>query len=121
MQRIMLKSKIHRATVTGSDINYEGSIAIDRTICTEANLLEFEKVEIYNVNNGNRFSTYVIYGREGEISLNGAAARLVHAGDKIIIAAYANYNEEEISKHHPIVVIMNDDNSINQVLKKNIR
>ncbi len=120
MQRIMLKSKIHRATVTGSDINYEGSIAIDKSICSKADLEEYEKVEIYNVNNGNRFSTYVIYGTDGEISLNGAAARLVHPGDKIIIAAYANFDKEEIANHHPVVLLMNDDNTINQVVKKNV-
>ena len=118
MQRVLLKSKIHKATVTGADIDYEGSISIDPNICREADLVEFEKVEIYNVTNGNRFSTYVIYGKEKEISLNGAAARLVQKGDKVIIASYSNYNEAEIKNHRPTVLLMNKDNSINQILKK---
>lgn len=96
MYRTLLKSKIHRATVTGSDLNYEGSIAIDTALCRAANLVEFEKVDIYNINTGARFSTYVIYGAPGEISLNGAAARLVQAGDRLIIASYVQLNEEEV-------------------------
>ena len=118
MQRVLLKSKIHKATVTGADIDYEGSISIDPNICRKADLVEFEKVDIYNVTNGNRFSTYVIYGKEKEISLNGAAARLVQKGDKVIIASYSNYNEAEIKNHRPTVLLMNKDNSINQILKK---
>ena len=118
MQRTILKSKIHRATVTGSDLNYEGSIAIDAKICSEADLTEFEKVDIYDVNNGSRFSTYIIQGTKGEFSLNGAAARLVHTGDKIIIASYANYDEREIAAHRPKVVIMNEDNSIKEIITK---
>jgi aspartate 1-decarboxylase len=118
MQRTLLKSKIHRATVTGSDLNYEGSIAIDSEICREAGLVEFEKVEIYNVNNGNRFATYVIYGKEKEISLNGAAARLVQPGDVIIIASYANYNDDEIKLHHPTILILGNDNVINELSVK---
>lgn len=114
----MLKSKIHGATVTGSDLNYEGSIAIDKELCAKADLAEFEKVEIYNINNGNRFSTYVIYGSKNEISLNGAAARLVHAGDKIIIACYALFDKEEAEKHRPIVVLLDDNNFIKEIIVK---
>jgi aspartate 1-decarboxylase len=118
MQRTLLKSKIHKATVTGADIDYEGSIAIDQNICRQADLAEFEKVDIYNVTNGNRFSTYVIYGKEKEISLNGAAARLVQKGDVIIIACYENYNEDEVINHKPVVLLINPDNSIKEIIKK---
>lgn len=114
MHQIMLKSKIHRATVTSSDLNYEGSIAIDKELCGKALLNEFEKVEIYNINNGNRFSTYVIHGNVNEISLNGAAARLVQTGDKIIIACYALFDKEEVKTHRPKVVLLDDNNIIKE-------
>ena len=118
MERTLLKSKIHRATVTGADLNYEGSISIDPHIYEKADLIEFEKVEIYNVTNGNRFSTYVISGKEKEISLNGAAARLVQKGDKIIIASYSNYTEDEIRNQKPVVLMMDPDNSIKKIISK---
>lgn len=118
MQRTLLKSKIHRATVTGADLNYEGSIAIDPVICKKANLVEFEKVDIYNVNNGNRFSTYVILGKDHEISLNGAAARLVLPGDLIIIASYSLYDEKETAAHKPVILLMDSDNSVKEVINK---
>ncbi len=118
MQRTLLKSKIHRATVTGADLNYEGSISIDPAICQKADLLEFEKVDIYNVNNGNRFSTYVIFGKEREVSLNGAAARMVQPGDSVIIASYSTYNEEETKQHHPVVLLMNANNSVKKAINK---
>ncbi len=114
MQRTMLKSKIHRATVTGADMNYEGSIAIDRKLIEAANLLEFERVDIYNINSGARFSTYVILGDEGEISLNGAAARLVQPGDLVIIASYAEYEENELKAHNPKIVFVDEKNKIFQ-------
>lgn len=110
MQRTLLKSKIHRATVTGADMHYEGSIAIDQNLCREADLKEFERVDIYNINNGERFSTYVIFGNEGEISLNGAAARLVQVGDLIIIASYAQYEKNEIENHIPQIVLVDNKN-----------
>ena len=112
MFRTMLKSKIHRARVTGADLNYEGSIAIDKALCEAADILQFERVEIYNINNGNRFSTYVIYGSEGEVSLNGAAARMVHPGDLIIIASYSEYSEEEVDKQLPKIVFVNGMNKM---------
>ncbi len=118
MQRTLLKSKIHRATVTGADLNYEGSISIDPAICQKADLVEFEKVDIYNVNNGNRFSTYVIFGKAREVSLNGAAARMVQPGDSVIIASYSSYNEEETKQHHPVVLLMNSNNSVKKVINK---
>jgi aspartate 1-decarboxylase len=110
MERTMMKSKIHRAVVTGSDLNYEGSIAIDTELAKEADLLEFEKVEIYNINTGARFSTYVIPGKPGEISLNGAAARLVQTGDLVIIVSYVNLTESEAKAHRPKVVFVDEKN-----------
>ncbi len=112
MIRTMLKSKIHRATVTGSDLNYEGSIAIDTELCKAADLLEFEKVEIYNINNGARFSTYVIPGRRGEVSLNGAAARMVQPGDLVIIASYVNLPDEEAKDLKPKIVLVTELNAL---------
>lgn len=104
MKRILLKSKIHRAKVTQTNLNYEGSITIDKMLCKKADILEYEKVEIYNLNTGARFSTYVIYGNKGVIGLNGAAARLAQKGDLIIIASYAEYEEHELKKHKPIII-----------------
>ena len=97
MQRIMLRAKIHRATVTQCDLNYEGSCGIDEDLLEAADIREFEKIELYNVNNGERFSTYAIKGKRGsgEISLNGAAARLAHLGDLLIICTYAPMTEDE--------------------------
>jgi aspartate 1-decarboxylase len=108
----VLKSKIHRAVVTGADLNYEGSIAIDKKLIKAANLNKFERVEIYNINNGERFATYVIEGTDGEISLNGAAARLVQKGDLIIIACYAQIDEEKIKSVKPNIVFVNEFNTI---------
>lgn len=110
MERILLKSKIHRATVTGADLHYEGSISIDTELMKAADIYEFEKVDIYNINSGERFSTYVIKGGKGEIGLNGAAARLVQKDDLVIIASYANYNQEEIENHKPKLVFVDSDN-----------
>ena len=95
MNITLLKSKIHRATVTGADLDYEGSIAIDRDLLKVANLRQFERVDIYNCNNGERFSTYVILGDPGQVELNGAAARKVLPGDEVIIAAYTQMTEVE--------------------------
>lgn len=108
----MLKSKIHRATVTDANLNYEGSISIDPKLCEAAQLLEFEKVEIYNCNNGERFATYVIYGKDGDICLNGAAARRVHAGDLVIIASYVQMNSEEAMQYKPKLIMVDEKNEI---------
>jgi len=110
----MLYSKIHRATVTDANLNYVGSITIDEELMEEANLLVGQKVDIVNINNGERFSTYVIKGKRGsrEICLNGAAARKVHVGDKIIIIAYASMDIEEAKKFKPAVLIVDDENNI---------
>jgi aspartate 1-decarboxylase len=110
----VLKSKIHRAVVTGADLNYEGSIAIDKKLIKAADLNKFERVEIYNINNGERFATYVIEGKDGEISLNGAAARLVQTGDLIIIACYAQIDEKEIKSFKPKIVFVDEKNAISK-------
>jgi len=104
MIRTLLKSKIHRVKVTRTDIDYNGSITIDRELCRKADILEFEKVDIYDINNGARFSTYVIYGDKGVIGINGAAARLVQKGDLVIIASFAEYGPEEWPSHEPVVL-----------------
>jgi aspartate 1-decarboxylase len=106
MIRTLMKSKIHRVAATQTDINYNGSITIDRDLARQADLLENEKVDIYNVNSGARFSTYVIHGDKGVIGVNGAAARLVQKGDLLIIVSYAQYTQEECASHQPTVVCM---------------
>ena len=110
----ILYSKIHRATVTDANLNYIGSITIDEELMEEAGLIVGQKVDIVNINNGERFSTYVIKGEKGkrEICLNGAAARKVHPGDKIIIIAYASMDLEEAKKFKPKVLIVDDNNNI---------
>jgi len=110
----MLYSKIHRATVTDANLNYVGSITIDEELMEKANLLVGQKVDIVNINNGERFSTYVIKGKRGnrDICLNGAAARKVHPGDKIIIIAYAQMTLEEAKKFTPAIIILDDRNNI---------
>ena len=106
MQRTMLKSKIHRATVTDCDLHYVGSITIDPDLLEAADMLEFEQVAVVDIDNGARFETYTIAGERGsgEIKLNGAAARLVHRGDKVIVISYAAYDREEIAQYRPRVV-----------------
>lgn len=115
MQLNMLKCKIHRATVTDADLNYEGSVSICPKLIESAGLHIFEQVDIYNVNNGSRFTTYVIKGKEGEICLNGAAARLVHKGDLVIIAAYAQYTPEEVKIHEPKCVFVDEKNRMKEI------
>ena len=112
----MLHSKIHRATVTDANLNYVGSITIDSAILKEAGMRVGQKVDIVDVNNGERFSTYIIPGEPGkkEFCLNGAAARKVHVGDKIIIIAYTELSEKEADEFKPKIVILDDDNSIAQ-------
>src|SRR5213595_2252566 len=106
MQRVMLKSKIHRATVTDCDLHYVGSITIDPDLLEAADILEHEQVHVVDVDNGARFETYTIPGERGsgEICINGAAARLVHTGDTIIVISYAEYSEEELDSYVPRVV-----------------
>jgi len=112
----MLHSKIHRATVTDANLNYVGSITIDRDLLDAANMRIGQKIDIVNVNNGERFSTYIIAGERGkrEMCLNGAAARKVHVGDKIIVIAYAQMDKKEADSYQPRIVILDDDNGIAQ-------
>ena len=115
----MLYSKIHRATVTDANLNYVGSITIDEELLEASKMRVGQKVEILNINNGERFSTYIILGERGkrDICLNGAAARKVQPGDKIIIVAYASYSEEELKNYKPTVVLVDDKNNIEKVLE----
>ena len=108
----MLKSKLHRATVTGSELEYEGSISIDPELYKKAGFYRHEKVDILNVNNGERLTTYVIDGGPGEVCLNGAAARKACRGDKIIIASYASMTPEEAEEWIPQVILLGDNNTV---------
>jgi aspartate 1-decarboxylase len=114
VQRTMLQSKIHRATVTDANLNYEGSITVDEILMEKANLIPFEQVHIYDINNGERFQTYVIPGppNSGTICLNGAAARKVAKGDLIIIANYVTMDAEEAKHHSPKLVYVDAQNRV---------
>jgi len=114
MLRSMCKSKIHRATVTDANLNYVGSITIDSELMAAADLMEYEQVHVVNVNNGARFETYVIAGEAGGggICLNGAAARLAHPGDKVIIISYAQYSEAELQEYRPVMIFVDEANRI---------
>jgi aspartate 1-decarboxylase len=116
MNITMLYSKLHRATVTDANLNYVGSITIDQNLLDEVDMLVGQKIDIVNINNGERFSTYIISGErgKGDICLNGAAARKVHKGDKIIIIAYASMDKKEAQEYKPKIVILEDDNTIAQ-------
>lgn len=117
MQRVMLKSKLHRVRVTHSELHYEGSCAIDETLLEAADIREYQQIEIYNVSNGERFTTYAIRAQRGSgiISVNGAAAHKADPGDIVIIATYAVYNEIELQKFVPQLVYVNDANCIVQM------
>lgn len=112
MQRTLLKSKIHRATVTDADLHYQGSVKVDPLLMAAADLLPHERVEIYNVTNGERFATYVIAGTpgRGEVVINGAAAHKARRGDLVILASYAAYDEAEARAHRPQVVFVDEAN-----------
>jgi aspartate 1-decarboxylase len=114
MHRTMLKSKIHRATVTQADLHYVGSLTLCRDLMAAADLLPGERVDIVDINNGNRLSTYVIEGPPGSgvIGINGAAARLIAPGDLVIIIAYGTYTDTEIVEHQPRVVFVDQDNRV---------
>lgn len=117
MQRMMLKSKIHRATVTDANIDYEGSVAIDESLMEAAGIYPFEQVQIYDINNGARLTTYAIKGERGSgiISINGAAAHLARKGDLVIIASYSVLDEAEAAQHIPVLVYVDGRNSIKKV------
>lgn len=114
MTRTMLKSKIHRATVTDADLNYDGSITVDSTLMEAADMVPYEQVHVWNVNNGERFQTYVIPGppSSGTICVNGSAARRVHRGDLLIIASFAGVAEDAARRHEPTVVLIDERNRI---------
>jgi aspartate 1-decarboxylase len=118
MQRIMLKSKIHRATVTDANLDYEGSISVDEGLMESAGILPYEQVDIYNVTNGERFRTYTITGERGsgEICINGAAAHKAKRGDIIIIASYAVLDEEAARRHTPVLVYVDSENRGKEVV-----
>ena len=121
MLRTMLKSKLHRVTVTHSELEYEGSCAIDIALLKEANISEYEKISIYNITNGERLVTYAIKAEEnsGIISINGAAAHKADPGDKLIIASYADYDESELKRYHPQLVYVDENNKIT-IIKNSI-
>src|ERR1700726_2553073 len=117
----LLQAKLHRVRVTRSDLHYEGSCGIDEELLEKAQILEFQHLEIYNIENGERFTTYAIKSSRGcrEICLNGAAARKAMVGDHLIIAAYAVYSETEVSRHKPIIVVVDQDNRPHDAVSNN--
>ncbi len=117
MYRVLLKSKIHRATVTEADLDYEGSLTLDRDLMDAADLHPYEEVHIFNLTNGHRFSTYVIEGKRGSrvVCVNGAAAHLAREGDCLIIASFSTYDEDECKKHKPRLVYVDENNNIKDV------
>ncbi len=108
--RRMMKSKIHRASVTGSELHYVGSITIDAELMKCADILDNEQVQVLDIDNGQRFETYAISGTSGQICVNGAAARLVQPGDRVIVLTYGDYSELELATYEPLVVHVDDDN-----------
>ncbi|MEJ7555174.1 MAG: aspartate 1-decarboxylase [Aquificaceae bacterium] len=120
MKRFMLKSKIHRARITGAELHYEGSLSLDLALMESADLLPFEKIEVYNVSNGARFSTYVIPAPRysGEVRLNGAAARMGAVGDIVIIASYGLFDREELEGFRPYLVYVDENNQIREVRRE---
>lgn len=116
MHTMMLKAKLHRVRVTHSELEYEGSCAIDGTLLDEAGIREYEQIHIYNVNNGGRFTTYAIRAEDGSgvISVNGAAARLAAAGDILIICAYVGLSQHELLNYHPMLVYVDANNRVNR-------
>jgi aspartate 1-decarboxylase len=117
MLRTMLQAKLHRATVTHADLQYEGSCGIDEALLDAAGMREFQYIELYNVNNGERFTTYIIKAPRGsgEVSLNGAAARKAAVGDLLIICTYSSYSEAELASYQPTVVLLGANNRIAQI------
>ena len=120
MQRHMLKSKIHRATIKQADLNYEGSLTVDKELMDAVDLHPYERVMVYNINNGERFDTYAIEGKAGSgvIGLNGAAARKGMIGDQIIIVSYAFFSEDELIDYSPKIILLNKSNQIIKWLRK---
>jgi aspartate 1-decarboxylase len=119
MQRVMLRAKLHRVTVTEADLEYEGSCGIDEDLLDASDMREFERIELYNINNGERFSTYIIKAARGSgvISLNGAAARKAHVGDLLIICTYGPMSESDAKTFIPKVILVDDKNKIKEIKK----
>ena len=119
LARTMLRAKLHRATVTEADLHYEGSCGIDEDLMDAADMREFERIELYNVSNGERFATYIIKAPRGSgaISLNGAAARKAHVGDQLIICTYAPMTESQARDYKPKVILLDEKNRIQQIRK----
>jgi aspartate 1-decarboxylase len=120
VQREVLRGKIHRATVTEANLEYEGSLTVDLDLMEAAGLSAYERIDVYNITNGNRFSTYLIEGprRSGVICVNGAAAHLSRAGDRVIITGYGLAAESEVKSHRPKVVLVDEANRIRQILRE---
>jgi aspartate 1-decarboxylase len=120
MQRLMLKSKIHRAKVTEANLYYEGSFTIDSELLEIADMLPYEKISVVNINNGERFETYIIPGEKGkrDFCLNGAAARKAAVGDEVIIISYGQYNEEDLKNYEPTIVLLDGKNNISSITHK---
>jgi len=114
MKRIVLKSKIHRATVTDTNSEYDGSLTLDGILMREGDLIPYEQIQVYNITNGERFTTYLIKGRDGsgEVVVNGAAAKKARTGDKVIIAAYATMDQDEMDFFIPRIILVDDQNQI---------
>ena len=110
MRRRMMKSKIHRATVTSADLNYVGSISLDPALMERADIREWEQVAVLDIDNGARFETYAILGDSDQVQLNGAAARLVHPGDKVIVLTYGDYEDADLADFEPIIVHVDEQN-----------
>ena len=112
MRREMLRAKIHRATVTATEVEYEGSLTLDQDLMAAADLRPFERIDVYNITNAERFSTYVIPGEAGSgtLCVNGAAAHLASPGDKVILAAYGSYEERDLATYRPIVILVDEKN-----------
>lgn len=120
MIRQMLRAKLHRATITEADLNYEGSLTIDKDLLDAVGIVPFERVKVYNINNGERFDTYAIEGQRGSgvIGLNGAAARKGMVGDLIIIVTFGFYSEEEFADYHPNIALLDENNRIKEMLTR---
>jgi aspartate 1-decarboxylase len=121
MELKMMKSKIHRATVTQSELNYEGSITLCRDLCRLAGIHEFEQVDVLNITNGERFTTYALYGSPGQVCVNGAAARRVQKGDLVIIVCYASIEQKEALSHQARVVLVNGENQVKEIADHKVR
>ena len=117
MNRQMLRSKIHRISVSECNVEYEGSLTLDPDLMREAGMVPYERIDVYDVDNANRFSTYLIKGQpgSGECCVNGAAARLVGLGDKLILASYCTVDDKDVAAHQPLIVLVGESNRIKEI------